>query len=177
MYHAAPKLLKRIALALGGVVMVASAHAGMIGNTATCSITPTPLWVCNTPTAVISDPGEEFRLLLVGNAFFGVDFNDNSLTLTLISNGGLGMGAGEFAVFGGLTGASAVNGFSSVGESGFDLSDVSFAAGTLSLDLNNSDWRPGDTATITFDVARVPAPGTLALVVLGLAALSRRRRA
>jgi hypothetical protein len=169
------KAVKHGVVLLTAGFAAAGAQASLVGSSASCSITPTPLWVCNTAAATVVDPGEEFRLLLAGSDFFSVDIDANSLKITLVSRGGLSMGAGELAHFGGLGAASGVSGFSSVGESGFDLSDVSFGGGVLDLNLNFSSWSPGNSATITFDV---PEPGSVALVGLALAAaaLPRRRR-
>jgi hypothetical protein len=171
------KMVRHGVVLLAAGLAAAGAQASLVGSSATCSITPTPLWVCNTAGATVVDPGEEFRLVLAGSDFFSIDIDANSLKITLVSRGGLVMGAGELAHFGGLGAAAAVTGFTSAGEAGFDLSDVSFSGGVLDLNLNGSSWAPGDSATISFDTS-VPEPGSVALVGLALAAaaLARRQR-
>jgi len=150
--------VKRGVVLLAATMAAAGAHASLVGSSATCSIAPAALWTCNAAAATVVDPGEEFRLLLVGNDFFSIDIDASSLKITLIANGGLGMGAGELATFGGLSAATGISGFTSVGEHGFDASDVSLVGGVLSLNLNLSGWNPGDSATISLDVAAVPEP-------------------
>src|SRR4051812_8461199 len=81
-----------------------AASASMIGTTADCAITPTPLWTC-APTSAVVGAGSEFDLVLSGSgAFFQVDLAASSVTLTYVGGGGLGAGAGEFLTLSNLFG-------------------------------------------------------------------------
>lgn len=171
------KQLKFAAIALVMLTFGSGASASLIGQTVNCDFQPDKIWTCSPTSATVTDPGTEFQLNLPNGLFFSVDFGPSSVLLTLVSEGSLGMNAGEILTFsglGGLLGASL--GFSQA--TGFDGSDISFTTDSLQLVLNETSWSPGQQALINLAMASVPEPSTLALLSLGLGAifLSRRRR-
>jgi hypothetical protein len=69
--------MKNLVAALALALSIAGpANASLIGQTANCAITPTPLWTCNTASATVVDPGTEFQLNLNVTPFFSVDLRD-----------------------------------------------------------------------------------------------------
>ncbi len=168
--------LKKGLVALATCAAFSGSHASLLGNNATCAIEPN-FWACVSDTATVVDPGIEFLLSLGGGNGFILDFDANSLTINR-NVLGYALGSEGLLTIGGLTGATGIAGFSSINEIEFDLSDVSFADGTLTINLDGY-WYEGGSATITFTTSNdVPEPATLALVGAAVlaGALTRRRR-
>ncbi|MCK6430757.1 MAG: hypothetical protein L6Q72_17005, partial [Burkholderiaceae bacterium] len=101
------QMIRKLA-SLACVLMLAAAptaHASLLGQTADCDMQPNgSFWSCSPASNTVTDPGIEFQLNLVGNPFFSIDIGASSVLLTLISGGGLGMGAGEVLTLSGLDG-------------------------------------------------------------------------
>lgn len=162
-----------------------SSRASLIGDTATCSITPSTSWACSAPSFTIV-AGPDVNLNLLGTPFFAVDFGASSVTLTY--NGSYGspflLGASEDATFGNLDWVGApstvITGFSLSTNSlvtGIDASHVSFTDHSLSINLDNgASYSAGAAITVGLQTGQVDEPSALALVALGLAGLGFWRR-
>ncbi|MDX1734124.1 MAG: PEP-CTERM sorting domain-containing protein, partial [Halioglobus sp.] len=180
------KMMKRIFAVLMLSVFAATANATLIGDTVGCSITN--FWDCDSPTAVVGDPGAEFILADVispGGPFvdFSVDIGansiaingigslitvnaPNSLILTLDDLDWVGMPAAEIIGIDNLV----------TTVSGIDLSDITFTAHSVSIELGQgaSSWVSGNS--LSFDLVKgVPSPATIALFGLGLAGIGWSR--
>jgi hypothetical protein len=174
------KILGLVAAGLLGGPM--AANATLIGDTVGCGITPS-LWACSASSAVVG-AGNEFSLLLVGNARFGVDIGANSVTLTFLDSNELMTGAGELLTLSGLdfSGGHTITGISNLvfsGVSVFDLSWITYTGNSVAIRLSGTRYSPG--AYVSFDLLTnaVPEPGSLGLLGVGFAALglTRRRKA
>ncbi len=154
----------RLTLGLGAATalsLASAASASLIGDEVFSTITPSSIWQSNPSSAIVTDPGPEFNLDLVGDTFFSVNLDASSITLDYVAIGGLDMGAGEMYVLSDLDWVGQdgeIIGFeltlSATGISGFDASDISFTADSITMVLNGSVWQQGDTfATIELIVS------------------------
>ncbi len=157
------------------------ANAGLIGDTVGCEqIGAGSSFSCNTPSAVVG-AGNEFNL---GEGFIEVDISDSIVDLLFPSSGSLGATVFVLSDLDWSLPGFALSGVSIIEQSGitgFDLSDLSFTADSLTVDLIDTDYTGQAFAQIGLQFtnpAAVPAPATLALFGLGLAgfALVRRKR-
>jgi hypothetical protein len=136
-------------------------------------------WACS-PTSATVGAGAEFSLLLLGDPFFAVDLGSETIKLTLISSGSLGMGAGEVLTLSDLDWLPTpgmIVGFTLdfSDSSDFTASDISFGPDSVTMVLNGSSWSPGQMAQITLDVSHVPEPAVLVLLVIGSGVLAAFR--
>ena len=168
-------------------VMAAPAQASLIGDTISCEITPTPFWVCDNPTAVVG-AGAEFELDIPQSPTdfgFLVDVGAESVRLSSNEDNIFGLGANEFLTLSDLDWVGmigeivGIENFSFGGVTGMDSSDISFSEHSVMIDLHDTEWSPD--SFIYFDLQtrhRVPEPGVLGLIGLGLAGfmIARRRR-
>lgn len=173
------------AVALIAGLATSPVRAGLVGDTVGCSITPTPLWVCNAPTAVVG-AGVEFQLdLPQASSSFGlaVDLGDTSVLISNIEDNLFGLGAYELLTLTSLDLGAPIIGISNLVVSGVSVlsgSSITWTGTSVTVDLNSgAQWQVGSSVSFDLVTAQVPTPGTLALGGLALVALgwTRRRRA
>jgi hypothetical protein len=136
-------------------------------------------------SSAVVDAGLEFTSFRFGDLdFFSADLTeDGDITVEKILAGGLSHGASHvisfFDIFGTIPAIINVLLVDTPGVSGFDSSDISFDADSVTLQLGNgTSWSARETGVnvqIRLEFAQVPEPGTLALAVAATALLGGAR--
>ncbi len=179
------RIYATIAIAAIAGVFSSPSGASLLGDTVSCSITPTPFWICTAPTAVVG-PGNEFELELPGSpSSFGffVDLGAFSIAVASNEDNTFGLGANELLTLSSLDAGGAIIGianFSSSLVTNIDASDVTFTSDSVTINIDSGAfWSPGSSLSFDLVIQAVPEPGTLGALLIGLAGLgaARRRRA
>jgi uncharacterized protein (TIGR03382 family) len=170
-------------LMLAGLAALAApaVHASLIGDTVGCNITGGGSFTCDTSTATVQDPGNEF--FVGGGQFISVDIASSTISLDFLVTGSLG------ATIINLTGLDWVDMplgeildvqlTSNSGVIGLDAGDLTFGAHNVSINLIDTEFQAGASALITLVTSHtVPVTGILPLLGLGIVSLglARRRR-
>jgi hypothetical protein len=123
-----------------------AAHATLDGDDVTCAISPSEIWSCNPPNAVVG-PGPEFDLELDNRPFFRVDISSSTVRLDYVAEGGLSAGAGEIVTFGDLQWTDFPSGriigienFATGDTTGVEAGDITFSDDSTSLDFDRTTW-------------------------------------
>lgn len=179
-----PKLRKLAIATLVSMGAIASAHAGLTGDTMQGyyyfpdTSTPYGSFAYSTNPFVVG-PGVDTILTVDGRAISSVDFADASLVMTAMNGGGYSTSSFNGPMFQILTPAALFAPVSGVATSAGQTVSASVVGNQLWLNWQSQTFKEGDTITVTFEGYSVPEPATLSLAGAALAAIgvaSRRRR-
>lgn len=160
------------ALSVAAAAFSGSAHASLIGDSINAS------GISLGPASATIGAGNEFTGI---SGYISFDFGADTLTVTSHNSLSGWSGFGNY-VFTGFD--DIINSFTLLSNNGFNasfISDFSFSANSLTLNMNTgsvANWQTGATAVFGINAAQVPEPQALLLMLsaLGLmGAISRRR--
>ncbi|GAA6184654.1 MULTISPECIES: hypothetical protein [Alteromonadaceae] len=160
------------------VIFSWSANASIIGTQVACDIEPSILWECDNRISVAQENNSEFNILLMGNAYFSVNFESDSLLISNLQSN-LQLRANELLSFSLLPNLFSASDFDLItAVVGFDASDIDFDGELLAFNLHNTRWSSQDYILLNFtnNAAAVSNAPTVLLFLIGVIALRSRLR-
>ena len=181
----------KVAFLFAVLVAVATDHASasLVGDNVNAAVVANPSnpFSVSPGSAVVTDPGVEFILgSVVFPSFTSVDVMDSSFRVQNTFGSGFIWSTGATLTLsdldwvgqnGVITGVSLVN---VIGVSGLDVTDLSFDAHSVTVNLGDSSYSAANSGfdvllSVSHTVA-VPEPTTATLGLMGIAGLVMRRR-
>ena len=178
--------------------MIGISHAGLIGDTVSCS-TDSTSFSCDTTTAVVGGSNEFTLIDSIPDDLFDIDILGTSFAISSLTALGIGTGTETFTLSGlgwlnfpngTITGVSLIG---VAGVTGLALSDIDFTHDSVTVDLSETSWSRNSRAGVRLAVSHgapqfaplavpnptalaVPEPTTLALFAIGLAGMGFARK-